>query len=323
MRRLRPVLRVALNLLGPAILLYILATTNLGDVWAALRLTRWWLVALSCALVVPFLMLKAWRWQLILRAADIWLPLPDATALYSIGIFLGIVTPGQAGDMVKAWYLRQRGYPLSTGLTSVVVDRLFDVGIMGSLAATGLYFFWDVLPGGKVLNVLVVAVLLVAVLVGLSLAGSARLRALVFGQLLPRVLPAGIQARLATLTGLALTPRQLAQVGAVSALGLALTFVRCYLLFLALGQPIAVGPFVALIAIIALVGTASPAGVGTRDGALVLGLAAILGQPLAAVRPLALSVSALLLLLNLLNILAGFLFSLRYPINEALAAQQA
>lgn len=323
MKRLRPLLKLLLNLVGPAILIYFLATTDLAKLWRVLIQTDLGLLALSCLLVAPFLVLKGWRWLLILRAGNMPLPLMEATALYCIGIFLGVVTPGQAGDAVKAWYLRKRGYPLSAGLASVVVDRLYDLGIMGILAALGFYAFANVLPGGALLNALVLVAVLCGVLAGLALAGSRRFRRLIFGRILPSVMPAGLRDRLSSTSGLHLTPRQLFLVGVISAAGLGLTFVRVYLLFLAIGTPVPFIPFVALTAIVAIVSTFSPGGVGTRDLALTLGLAAILGQSPDEAAPVALSVSALLLLLNVVNVIIGFACSLRYPINEVLQPKQA
>lgn len=323
MARLQPWLRLALRLLGPALLLYFLLTSDLRLVGRTLLSTDPWLLALAIVLVVPFLVLKAVRWQLILRAWDIVLPLREATALYCIGIYLGVVTPGQAGDAVKAWYLQRRGYPLSTGLASVVVDRLFDVGISALLAASGLYFFWDVLPGGRLLNVVVVAGLLVAVLIGLVLAGNRRLRGFVIQRVLPRITPKVLRERFSQGEGgshlerLHLTGRQLVIVTLVSLAGLAWTYIRLYLIFLALDTPIAIGPFIATVAILSIVGAASPGGVGTRDLTLILVLSAVLRIPAAEAAARALSLSALLLLLNIENVLIGFLYSLRYPLDPA------
>ncbi len=324
---LRPVARIALRLLGPALLLYFLLTIDdLNLVWRTLAQTDTWLFLLAVILVVPFFLLKGLRWRYILQAWGVPLPLGQATALYAIGIFLGVVTPGQAGDAVKAWYVRKLGYPLSTGLASVVVDRLFDVGVMGLLAASGLYFFWDVLPGGRLLNVLVVAGLLVAVVLGLVTAGSRRLRELVFGRVLPRLIPKGLKAKLGfggepqpgqnLLHTLHLTPRQLGVITALTVAGLAWTFIRIYLLFLAIDTPIAIGPFIALVAILALIQPATPGGVGGRDAALVIVLGTLLQIDRDQAVARALSLSVLLLLLNIENVLIGFLLSLRYPLNE-------
>jgi len=308
----RSLLRLGLRLLGPALLLYFLLTTDLGKLWAILLQTDPFWMGLSVVLVVPFLLLKGLRWKLILDAWKIPISLVDATALYSVGIFLGVITPGQAGDAVKAWYLRQRGQSLAAGLASVVVDRLFDVAIMGALAATGLYFFWDVLPGGKLLNVLTVVVMLGAVAVGMMLATSPRLRA----GAIHRFMPAGLSRRInmVAVERMNLRPEQVTRVALVTAAGLTITFVRVYMLFLALDTPIPLGPFIALVATIALVGTASPGGVGTRDAVMVFVLTSILRMPAADAQARAIAISTLLLALNLLNVVVGYLFSLRYPL---------
>lgn len=316
--------RIALRFLGPALLLYfLLSIDDPALIWRALLATDPMLLLLSIALVVPFLLLKGARWQYILRAWDVHLPLGEASVLYVIGIFLGVVTPGQAGDAVKAWYVRKRGYPLSVGLASVVVDRLFDVGVMGVLAASGLYFFWDVLPGGRLVNVIVVAGLLTAVALGLLLAGSRRLRSLLAARVLPRIVPRRLRERWSggdTMASLHLTPRQIMIALLLTIAGLVWTFVRIYLLFLALDTVIPIGPFIALVAILALIQPATPGGVGTRDAALVVVLGALLNIAPDQAIARAIALSALMLLLNLENVLIGFLFSLRHPLDEATLA---
>ena len=269
-------------------------------------------MGLSAVLVAPFVFLKGWRWQLILDAWIINIGLRVATALYSVGIILGVMTPGQAGDAVKAWYLRQRGQSLTAGLASVVIDRLFDVGIMGVLAASGLYFFWDVLPGGKAVNVATVAIMLAGVAVGLIVASNRRLRAWAVRRLIPHAL--GSRMNLSALEQMHLQPAQLGKIALVTAAGLGVTFVRVYLLFLALDTPIPLGPFIALVALVAIVGAASPGGVGTRDAVMVFILTSILALSPADAQARAIALSTLLLVLNVLNVVVGYLLSLRYPL---------
>lgn len=313
MHRLNRIMQIGIKLIGPALLIYFLLTTDLEKLWDTLLQTNLWLYMLSLVLVFPFLVLKGWRWQLILNAWHIRIDLIDATALYCVGIFLGLMTPGQAGDAVKAWYLRQRGESLTAGLASVVLDRLFDVGIMGLLAATGLYFFWDVLPGGKTADVITVVIMLLAVAVGLIFAAYRPLRTWAIHHLIPKRLAERLN--LAAMEHMHLGPGQLGTIALVSVAGLTLTFVRVYLLFMALATPIALGPFIALVAIIALVGTASPGGVGTRDAVLVVILTSILALSPVEAQTRALALSALLLSLNILNAIIGYVVSLRYPLD--------
>ncbi|MEN9934307.1 MAG: hypothetical protein RLZZ387_886 [Chloroflexota bacterium] len=310
----RSILRTSLRLLGPALLVAFLLTTDLRLVWQTLQQTNLWLMLIAVLLAGPFIVAKALRWQLLLRAWRIGLPLREASALYGIGLFLGLVTPGQAGDSVKAWYLRDRGHPLSTGLASVVVDRLFDIVITGLIAASGLYFFWHLLPGNRLPGIALVAGLLAGGAAAIALLGSRRLRGLAW-----RFTPHLVRERLArvSLPSLHLTPRQIVVLSLVSLIGLGWTYVRTYLVFLALDTPIPIGPFVALIATLAIVSPISPGGVGTRDALLVLALVALLRIDPADAVVRALSISTLLLALNVENIVIGFLLSLRYPLLSA------
>lgn len=316
MNLLRRTVRTGLRLLGPALLVYFLVTADLRLVARTLASADMRPILLALLLAIPFAVFKGLRWQRILQAWNIDLPLTTATKLYSIGLFAGLVTPGQAGDALKAWYLRNRGYPLSTGLASVVIDRLFDVGITALLAATGLYFFWDILPGGKWANILVLVALLGITATGLLIAGSRRLRTLVVQRVVVRVIPAAVSTRTKALAELHLTPREIASITLITIIGLFWTYVRIYCLFFALDVHIAPGPFIPLVAVLALVQATSPGGIGTRDATLVYVLSELLQVGQAQATAQALALSALILLINLEHVLIGFLLSLRYPLAE-------
>jgi hypothetical protein len=317
MNMLRCALRWGLRLLGPALLVYFLLTVDLRLLAQTLGNADALMIGWALVLAVPFLLFKGLRWQQILRAWGIDLPLWTATEIYSIGIFAGMVTPGQAGDAIKAWYVRKRGHPLGVGLASVVIDRLFDVGVTALLAATGLYFFWDILPGGSLANIVVVVGLLGAALVGVLVAGNRRLRSLVITRWVPRITPAALRTHTDALASLHLTPRQLFAVLLLTIGGLFWTYVRLYCLFAALDVRIGLGPFIALVAVLALLQATSPGGIGTRDAALVYVLSALLQVTREQATAQALALSALLLLLNLEHVVIGFLLSLRNPLGAA------
>lgn len=317
MNVVRPLARIALRLLGPALLIYFLLTADLRLVFDTLARANLNLVLVALLLAIPFIVLKGLRWQYILRAWHIDLSLIKATELYSIGLFAGLVTPGQAGDLLKAWYLRKRGHPLSIGLTSVVIDRLFDVGITALLAATGLYFFWDILPGGRIANVLVLVALLGATAFGLLIVANRRLRSVLVQRVAARLLPAAVRTSTDTIASLHLTPRQIGVITLLTIAGLFWTYVRLYCLFFAVDVQIGLGPFIALVAVLALLQATSPGGIGTRDAALVYVLGALLDVSRDQATAQALALSALLLLINLEHVLIGFLLSLRHPLSEA------
>jgi hypothetical protein len=60
----------------------------------------------------------------------------EALRIYLVGAFVGTATPGRVGDIVKAYYVRGRKPTggLTSGIATVVYDRLLDLGQIGALA---------------------------------------------------------------------------------------------------------------------------------------------------------------------------------------------
>lgn len=310
-------LRWLLRLLGPALLILFLANANLAELWETLRGARPWPIILSLLLMPPFVLIKAWRWLRIMRELGLRLGYPTAAALYTVGLFYGATTPGQAGDLLKAVYIRDRGQPLAPAMLSVVLDRLFDLLVMSVLATLGIFALGRLLPSRELQTAVVVLMGLgLATLTVLLVARGPREWALTVA--LPRVAPR-LQANLerwnAQLRSLTLSPALLGELLLLSLGSASFTFVRLWLLFLALDLTavplyVVVGAS-ALIAVLQVL-PISIAGVGVRDAVLIAILLPY-GYPAEA----ALTLSALFLLINLQHILVGFIYSFWYPLGSA------
>lgn len=307
--------RWLVRLIGPLILAYFLLTSDLGDIVANFGRMDPAPLLLSLALYPVFVVVKAWRWSTIMRELGMRVPsLGFTTVLYMIGLFLGGATPGQSGDFLKAWYLRERGQPLASALFSILLDRLFDFLIMALLGLLGLIAFLDVLPPPLRLAAVAFAalfILLTPTLMARRPRDWLMTRAL---PLAPRRVRAAIERWRDQFAGLNLRPALLANLMLASAGSATSTVVRIYLLFLALklyNVPIlAVISSTALIAILGAL-PISIAGVGVRD-AILIPVLALYGYTAEQ----ALSLSALFLLLNVEQIIVGFLVSLRYPLGQ-------
>ncbi|HEX5387998.1 MAG TPA: lysylphosphatidylglycerol synthase transmembrane domain-containing protein [Gemmatimonadales bacterium] len=311
------------RLIGPAILAWFLATTDLGRIAAHLRGVHWIPLVVALALYPIFIALKAWRWRLLVGELRLAPPSPgDAMVLYMIGLFAAAATPGQSGDFIKAWYLRARGQPMAPALFSVLLDRLFDLLVMAVLSVLGLVAFRQLAPPRLAGLVAAVAIAVAAALVAAVPALVARRpRERLIGlvrRAAPRRAGAALERWRGQLTGMGLRPARLGIVLAVTLAAITVTMARLWLLFAALEINI---PLLALVSAMALVAIAqtlpiSVAGLGVRDAILIAVLAAY-GYAAAA----ALALSALILLLNLENIAIGFVVSLRHPLGRATAAE--
>ena len=307
------------RLFGPAVLAYFLLTTDLHHIAAILRDVRWTPLLLSLALFPGVVLTKAWRWRRLIAALGVPAPsLGQSVTLFLIGQFAGAATPGQSGDFVRAWYLRERGSALSTALFSVLFDRLLDFLLLALVSLVGLVAFLDVFPRALRPAILsaTVGFTAVVVIVVPALMGRQSRRWLI-GRV-GRVAPASMRQRLERwqmlLDTLEIHPPLVLALLAATVAATAVVMLRIWLLFRALDVFVPSALLVASAALISILQTipVSVAGVGVRDAVLVAVLARH-GYP--AERALALS--ALFLLLVIEQMLIGFVVAMRHPLGDS------
>lgn len=321
--RLSPVgrflLRWGLRLLGPALLAYIVWSkwSDLAQIGEILRHINWPPLLLSIALVFPFVLLKGWRWQVILDDLGQHVPWPRLVLYYALGIFMGAAMPGQAGDFLKAWYLKDEGCDLGAALLSTVIDRIFDMLIMGLLALSGLYLLWRYFPGMTL--VLLLVGMVAAIVFVLSVLLSRRWRDWLIDRVLRYLIPAAVRRALGErgvrsyLDRFFLSWRNLGLGTAISLISFSTTFFRLWLLIPALGKSLPVAIFVPTMALMALGSLLSVAGLGAREAVLLAILtAAGIGWSTSEV----LSLSLLILALSIENLVLGLPLYLLRPLGN-------
>jgi len=106
-----------------------------GAVIATLRSADpvWLAAAILC--YAANLGLRTWRWQIILRPAAA-VPYPAVAKTLVVGYGLNVIMPARLGELFRAEFFKKAyGLPRVWGLTSIVIERLFDglavVAILG------------------------------------------------------------------------------------------------------------------------------------------------------------------------------------------------
>ncbi len=93
-------------------------------------------------IILPTLFIKAFRWHYLLHLQGIDYSIGDSVVSYLGGIYAGIVTPGRAGEAIKAVYLKaDKGVPLIEGMASIIIDRLFDLYLLFLFGIAGIWNF--------------------------------------------------------------------------------------------------------------------------------------------------------------------------------------
>lgn len=138
--KLKP--RLLLHLLGPMLLALLIWKAGPAELLDILRQAEpgWLLVAFL--LNLPQLGLKAWRWHRLVRWQGMRLPYARALLAYFSSLLVGFLTPGRLGEMAKAVTLKvECGVTFARGLSSVVLDRTFDMYLLLALGSIGIFQF--------------------------------------------------------------------------------------------------------------------------------------------------------------------------------------
>ncbi|WP_438039535.1 lysylphosphatidylglycerol synthase transmembrane domain-containing protein [Sorangium sp. So ce128] len=268
----RTALRALVRLIGPLLLVLVVVRMDDRDaVLGAVVSASAGPLALAAALNVLNIHLKVVRWDALLRARGIVYPLRRAWSAYATSLYVGMLTPGRVGDLLRIRYLRHDlGVPYAEGLATVVMDRLCDLYVLAAFVAVGVARYSAVIAGrlawltwgGIALTVLAPLVLLIP--------GLAERLLLAFSRKLAkdpseRAEPGAASRFLVALR--AHVGRGLLFTLPVTVATFVVNFAQGYLIARALGVPLSLFDVTCLLAIANLLGLLpiSIAGVGVRE----------------------------------------------------------
>jgi glycosyltransferase 2 family protein len=145
----RRVTRAAIRLLGPALLIVLIVKMpDRGAVFAAIASASALPLALAVSLNLVNIHLKVVRWNVLLKTRGIRYPERRAWSAFMTSLYVGMLTPGRVGDVLRARYLKHDlGVPYSEGLASVVMDRFCDLYVLVAFVSVGIVHYSGVIAG--------------------------------------------------------------------------------------------------------------------------------------------------------------------------------
>ena len=119
---------------------------DLTQVTLAFRRFELGYLPLILALALTNYLLRFVRWHLYLGCLDIPLPKGPSLLIFLAGFVMSL-TPGKAGELLKAYLVKLRlGTPISKCAPAVLVERLLDFLAFAVLSLVGLYSFSKWMP---------------------------------------------------------------------------------------------------------------------------------------------------------------------------------
>ncbi len=249
------------------------------SLWEAFRgVPAWPLLAAAGVWGIGFLATTL-RWQVLLRATGIHLPLLILLALNFSGLFYGRILPGVvSGDVIKTARLAQKQSRLEEVALSVAADRVAGLLVIGAFAVLGVFFAPEAMDS---LEVNRNAFITIGVILVVGLAAGCVVVAY-RSQLLHRY--PGVRGRLDKIVGaLAMYWRSPSSIVLSLLLSVIFQLAWVCMMWILFSSFNIVVPFVVLFWAVALVNAVmflpiSVGGLGVREGALVL-LLGLYGAP--------------------------------------------
>ena len=138
------VLKIAVSI---GLLIFIFSTIDLQEFLTVVSgADPVWLLA-AVTMMMLGVVIRAFRWQILLDAIGVRVPIGELTAIYFIGFLFNNVLPsGLGGDAIRIVELNRHSERGSDAVTSVVVDRFLGLSALQAIALVALIFDWDAVP---------------------------------------------------------------------------------------------------------------------------------------------------------------------------------
>jgi len=132
---------IILKLAGIILFIVILSRIDLKNFFELLKDINLYYFIIAILLLFPILFIKAYRWNYLKKTQNINYKLSDSILMYGSGIYIGLLTPGRIGDLIKVLYLQNDGNSAGKSFVSVFIDRLADLLFFIIFGYVGLFFF--------------------------------------------------------------------------------------------------------------------------------------------------------------------------------------
>jgi glycosyltransferase 2 family protein len=119
-----------LKTIGPVIFIFILFQIDFKILFVELKSLNLFYLVLALGIMSLEMVVKAWRWRVILLSLNINISKTKSLSLFWIGAFVGIITPGRLGELIKISFLKNKGSNVFHSFLSIIIDRISDLAVL-------------------------------------------------------------------------------------------------------------------------------------------------------------------------------------------------
>jgi uncharacterized protein (TIRG00374 family) len=148
-KRLFDLLKIGISL---ALIVIILRSVDVNALWKVMRNANPWYLLAVLVVVMAGVVLRAYRWQILLHDQGVNASLRELTSLWFVSfLFTNLLPSGIGGDAIKMYELSRSSERGAEAVSSVLVDRFMGLFALQAIGLVALAFSWRLVPGEIVL----------------------------------------------------------------------------------------------------------------------------------------------------------------------------
>lgn len=143
-KRFLDLLKVVVSLV---FILVILRSVDVKALWEVVRHASPWYLLLALLALLLGVLVRAYRWQILVQDQGVEMSLRELAALYFVGfLFNNLLPSGFGGDPIKMYELSRRSKRGADAVSSVLVDRFMGLLALQAIGLIALGFAWQLVP---------------------------------------------------------------------------------------------------------------------------------------------------------------------------------
>lgn len=131
------ILKAAVSIILIAFLLF---KINPKEILSVLKQINPFLFLLSAPVFVFIYIIRTKKWNFLLEELAIKIRFVELLKIFLIGIFYGMLTPGKAGELVRAYHIQEKKTRV---IPTIIIDKLIDIFSLFLLSLLAVVIFFN------------------------------------------------------------------------------------------------------------------------------------------------------------------------------------
>jgi len=94
--------------------------------------------------IIIIYLIRAYKWKILLASQKIKISFKEAIIIFFASLFIGSVTPGRIGELIRIYYIKRKGFSLGKSSVSIFIDRIQDIIFLVIMGILGLAIFLSI-----------------------------------------------------------------------------------------------------------------------------------------------------------------------------------